>query len=565
MMLDAMNQLTDKPEWRRKVFDETIVLRWWSEVVNDQGPQYRREPLNGKPHGFTNEMFDYCIDELRANAKMFENTGMVMVLDVGASVVKSDSIIDEELRLELINAAKPLEEVPDNFKDWHPGSDGKVLDLVHPSLFPLVYGRTKILPHREIGLDDCLVATGSGEVIPRPSDDETVRDSVWYNRKARLWSNKFQWLPCEVKFAGDGVKITSYINNLHPVEHKNLYSVIEKVMAKAIPLWSCTMEGLAIEGDPRIDRVDGFKYPEDGEQDFPGHAELDDNMPDDRHEEINTVVTSHDWEEDEYDYNGDRTSEDEEEDRLLHMPQPHPFKPEIAKEWPDDDHLQKEFANEGFQVIVKLANIVLTPEKPTYDGGSWHVEGQLNEKICATALYYYDCENVTDSYLAFRHQIIEDDLRELPGQGDYGWVEYLYGIRQDAPTMQERGRILTRQGRLLAFPNVFQHRVAPFSLADRTKPGHRKILALFLVDPNHRIISTANVPPQQRHWWADSLYRSGALSALPAELIEAVVDAVDEPMGMDKAKELREELMEERKGIQGVFHNEVISFSFCEH
>jgi hypothetical protein len=32
------------------------------------------------------------------------------------------------------------------------------------------------------------------------------------------------------------------------------------------------------------------------------------------------------------------------------------------------------------QVIVKLANIELTPEKPEYDGGSCHVEGQLNER-----------------------------------------------------------------------------------------------------------------------------------------------------------------------------------------
>lgn len=33
------------------------------------------------------------------------------------------------------------------------------------------------------------------------------------------------------------------------------------------------------------------------------------------------------------------------------------------------------------QIIVKLANIHLTPEKPKYEGGSWHVEGQLNENM----------------------------------------------------------------------------------------------------------------------------------------------------------------------------------------
>lgn len=31
----------------------------------------------------------------------------------------------------------------------------------------------------------------------------------------------------------------------------------------------------------------------------------------------------------------------------------------------------------GLQIIVKLANIELTPEKPEYAGGTWHVEGQL--------------------------------------------------------------------------------------------------------------------------------------------------------------------------------------------
>jgi putative heme iron utilization protein len=31
-----------------------------------------------------------------------------------------------------------------------------------------------------------------------------------------------------------------------------------------------------------------------------------------------------------------------------------------------------------FQVIVKLANIVLTPDSAFYEGGSWHVEGMRN-------------------------------------------------------------------------------------------------------------------------------------------------------------------------------------------
>jgi len=40
-------------------------------------------------------------------------------------------------------------------------------------------------------------------------------------------------------------------------------------------------------------------------------------------------------------------------------------------------------------VIVKLANIALTPERPDKNGGAWHVEGMGNEAIVATVIYYF--------------------------------------------------------------------------------------------------------------------------------------------------------------------------------
>ena len=108
----------------------------------------------------------------------------------------------------------------------------------------------------------------------------------------------------------------------------------------------------------------------------------------------------------------------------------------------------------------------------------------------------------------------------------------------------------------------------PFGLADATKPGHRKLLALFLVDPNIPIPSTANIPPQQRDWWAQKLNHDGALNKLPQELADRVYDAVrDFPISMERANHEREELMEERKAQlveteQRWKHN---YYSFCEH
>lgn len=56
------------------------------------------------------------------------------------------------------------------------------------------------------------------------------------------------------------------------------------------------------------------------------------------------------------------------------QPEPKAFTP--PKGLPQLDLLQR-YRDSGLQVIVKLANIELTPEKPEYEGGTWHVEGQL--------------------------------------------------------------------------------------------------------------------------------------------------------------------------------------------
>lgn len=116
--------------------------------------------------------------------------------------------------------------------------------------------------------------------------------------------------------------------------------------------------------------------------------------------------------------------------------------------------------------------------------------------------------------------------------------------------MQEIIDAECRQGRLLTFPSIFQHRVQPFSLQDPTKPGCRKILALLLVDPGITVISTGNVPPQRADWWVRDRGEGG-----------------EGLMGMVEAKELWVELMEERKGFVG--HQDAaflsLRINLCEH
>lgn len=158
-------------------------------------------------------------------------------------------------------------------------------------------------------------------------------------------------------------------------------------------------------------------------------------------------------------------------------------------------------------------------------------------------------------------------------QGVHGWLTDVYGCENDEAAIQDVGSILCREDRLLTFPNSLQHQVQPFKLADPERPGHRKILALFLVDPAFPIISTANVPPQQRHWWSEKVAEAfsgteAAIGALSNELKDKVFAEVDDfPIGLDEAKDLRLDLMEERKKYVIVQNNNFSShsFSLCEH
>lgn len=105
---------------------------------------------------------------------------------------------------------------------------------------------------------------------------------------------------------------------------------------------------------------------------------------------------------------------------------------------------------------MRITAVHLTPEHPRCEGGTWDVEGHhLNEHIAATALYCYDSANVVDS--------------STPGGG----IEFVYGIDANgvAAAVQEVGDVETKEGRMLASPNVLQHRARPFELADGTKPG----------------------------------------------------------------------------------------------
>lgn len=286
--------------------------------------------------------------ELRDKAESYQIDGIVSTLDLDVAVVKSDTAISPELNEKLRAAVSPLEDIPPKLKDWHPGSDEKVLDLVHPSLFPLVYGRSKVLPAGRIPLADCLNYIGKGETtkVPDESEIQTAPYSGFNDANPKLWSKNFQWLPCQVEFTNeDEVRITSYINNLHPAEYPSLYTAIESCIAKSIPLWNRTLSSIRDQREQRIE-MDRTEYT------FPEGEELPKSDDDDDGDSSNESGYDRIVREDEW-----RRST-----RVLVHPEPDEYE---ARDEPAGVNLKEQFRDSGLQVIVKLANIgICCPPNP---------------------------------------------------------------------------------------------------------------------------------------------------------------------------------------------------------
>ncbi|KAJ3086166.1 hypothetical protein HK102_013453 [Quaeritorhiza haematococci] len=217
--------IRSKPRWREKLGQKDIVDKWRKEA---------------EEQGATQGEIDFGFDELRYYATKFQDL-LPMEPSAVDGVWQSDGLVEAELKNRFTDAVtRLLENVSDEKKDWHPGSNNQVLDLVHPSLF--CHGKP----------DE-----------PDPDYDEKYEE--WRSRR-----------------------------------------------------------------DTRV---------------------IDEPVP---------------------------------------AFEPHPdAQPEDVVDLKIRD----------LQVIVKLANIQFTPENPRYSGGTWHVEGMENERIVASGIYYYSCENITASRL----------------------------------------------------------------------------------------------------------------------------------------------------------------------
>ncbi|KAK6073177.1 hypothetical protein SCUP515_07040 [Seiridium cupressi] len=242
-MLRAMNELTDLHDWNLPP-----VIDAWLEIAI-------------KMYLVSDKTWDWCRRELHDLADKYQQRKFVTIFDSSSRVCKSDILMPPQLLATLQSAIPNLLNMKAHDENF---------DLVDPSMFPFVHGRTRVfLDGTQVPLRVSTEFIGCGEVteplvVMRPDGygSETLREThllemagelVDDATKARFYrgSERFQWLPCAVGFAAgdrDGVEILSYVNNFHPEHHRLLYRAIEDAISLSTEPWN---EVFAYPGKPR--------------------------------------------------------------------------------------------------------------------------------------------------------------------------------------------------------------------------------------------------------------------------------------------------------------------------
>ncbi|KNC86792.1 hypothetical protein SARC_01085 [Sphaeroforma arctica JP610] len=526
--LTVIESVTCKKNWHTKIQNKEIRDKWRAEMTDSAIST--DNAMSGPIHP---TVLEWAFDELLHLAgTVCKANGIAPT--TAPYVYQSDSLISAHLCSQLKQCVRALENFTDDALDYHPGTNKQVLDLIHPSLFCLISNLSRVvpepLPFRPHSA--WLQILGKGEVYEIPMPDQRGSEYATH-------SDTYQWLPSDITVGADGqsVSFDSYINNLHPYEHEGLYTCLEAILGRFIPMFERVLTDLRTplarrDDAPETDELYGeFVYDGDGDSE------------DERYD---------DWYE-------NRVPKIKEEMKKFDATKRHAVSAETLS-----------LAGRKLQVIVKMANVRLEGPGAAFDGGHWHVEGMENEHIVSIGIYYYDVHpGLGESRLHFRQPTCEPEYE----QGDTQGVEAVYGLVDEEALVQDVGAVTTMEDRCIAFPNVLQHKVPGFTWKEGYTPnegevGERKILVFFLVDPTQRVISTGVVPPQQREWMSSAMKDMSELTQhFPPEIVEQIGNKLEWPLSLAQAKEHREKLMHERKYFTDASTEQYFErpFSLCEH
>ncbi|KAK6516298.1 hypothetical protein TWF506_006207 [Arthrobotrys conoides] len=452
-------------------------------------------------------------------------------------VWKMYGLAKEEVRRRLIEAMELLEDIPEDRKLYvmsHRREDqGQVWSLVHPSFWPIMYGRT---------------TNSDGEIIqPPPGPDPPAFSPglAQYHDPVILkkYSKKFCWLPSEFQTSNEGkVKIASYINNLATEKQQQFfYPILEKIFEGFVPLFNHVLADLR-EGKGNIRRVKwDNEYSPETDDGQPEMAKFS-NEGEEAHSTVDWKTFSKDFELEPFipagGVSGGVVVRNPRE-RLVEMWTPP--QPEVLE--------NVKLEGKTVKVIIKMIHILLSPKKAWYTGGIWRVEGAKNERIVVNGLYCYHQENITEFGLSFRQGFAKGPHKESRSFLDTGDdSEGLFDIEVNE-TCQDIGHVELGENQGIAFPNIYHHRGWACCLRDESKPGYIKLLQFLLCDPSDEFTmeTTRTVPAQQPEIREERInaFHEACVGRLPMELIYEIEKYIPPSISGTEALEYYEKVPED--------------------
>eukprot|EP00762_Andalucia_godoyi_P008324 ANDGO_07361.mRNA.1 hypothetical protein SARC_01085 len=333
--------------------------------------------------------------------------------------------------------------------DYHPGSENKVRDILHPSMFPYI-GAANTDAERETFAEQMRLSSGfipdiqhsqrwgyHPRSISLPNDNSMHSAPLTNDDFARIWrGSRYQWMPTEISVDESyNVKFVAPINGVDTQTggDADVSMMFESLLKKFIPMW---------------ENVLGYTKA----MNWPLYKDADDVDDSDIAEIHVTPVNL--------------------KGRIL-------------------------------QVIPKIADVVLSSAE-THEG-VWHVEGLSHEHIVATGIAYLKIDTqLKGGSLLFRRSF-------RPAEYGNTMFSTPQNFAHSSPAMAAGlvplGSVTPGSGELIAFPNSHQHKLEPIRAgwAASTVPGGerpqftRRLVVFFLVDPENRTVSTLDVDRLPQH------------------------------------------------------------------
>ncbi|KAI0094474.1 hypothetical protein BDY19DRAFT_879129 [Irpex rosettiformis] len=447
----------------------------------------------------TPKQVEYVLDELASYASLRDCEGNCEVACFDRIWQTSQSLpstLLASLEMQATALASPL-------RTYYETS----VDTVDPCSYPLVYGRTPALTKENV-----LKATSQPE--------------SWYY----AFSTRFSYLPTAFSISGPTMPCRAtakgYINGVPP-HIPSMSENIEAIVSNAIPLFESVLTDLHHDNPLRHRITGGCRYDERGPLGKPVISDGKQGLV----------------------KNGKAIEERSTNKPLLILPD---IVAEGYQRGLDAAKHRVSLRGRTVNVVVRMTEIYLRPDRPYQGASAWRAEGMLNEHIVACAYICIAANNARPLSIDYRMPV-QTPLNSIPG--DTEATQQTWGLRQGAPSHQYLGRSTLTPGRIVSFPNIYQTQFSSTSLIDPYKEGSMTVLGLYLMDPDFpnvmddgEVLTTSSVPPQDIKWLHRALEDYLPIK-IPMEIIDNIVDQVDWLMSEEEYKQCAVKMRRERKAF----------------